>query len=152
GHAGKYNMLATLGEGDGGLVFAGHSDTVPYDEHSWHSDPLSLTERDGKLYGLGATEMTGFFPAVLEAVRLIEPAKLTRPIMVLATADEESSMSGARALVTAGAFKARYAVVGEPTGLTPVNMHKGILMEAIRVRGKSGHSSNPDLGNSALEA
>lgn len=152
GHAGKYNLLATLGDGDGGLVFAGHSDTVPYDEHSWHSDPLALTERDGKLYGLGATDMKGFFPAVLEAVRHIDPAKLTQPIMVLATADEESSMSGARALVAAGDFKARYAVVGEPTGLTPVNMHKGILMEAIRVRGKSGHSSNPDLGNSALEA
>lgn len=152
GHAGKYNLLASLGEGEGGLVLAGHSDTVPYDEHSWHSDPLQLTERDGKLYGLGATDMKGFFPAVLEAVRHIDPAKLTQPIMVLATADEESSMSGARALVASGALKARYAVVGEPTGLTPINMHKGILMEAIRVRGKSGHSSNPALGNNALEA
>ena len=30
-------------------------------------------------------------------------------------------------------------------------MHKGILMEAIRVEGRSGHSSNPALGASALE-
>jgi acetylornithine deacetylase len=43
-------------------------------------------------------------------------------------------------------------VVGEPTGLKPVRMHKGIMMEAIRLTGLAGHSSNPALGNSALEA
>ena len=37
---GKANLIATLGEGDGGLVLAGHSDTVPYDQHLWHSDPF----------------------------------------------------------------------------------------------------------------
>jgi len=47
--------------------------------------------------------------------------------------------------------KARYAVIGEPTGLKPIRMHKGILMEAIRVEGLSGHSSNPALGNNAME-
>ena len=151
-HPGKYNLLATLGRGEGGLVFAGHSDTVPYDAQHWSSDPFTLTEREGKLYGLGATDMKGFFPAVMEAVRDIDAAKLQAPIIVLATADEESSMSGARALLDTGVAPGRYAVVGEPTGMRPINMHKGILMESIRVLGKSGHSSNPALGNSALEA
>ncbi len=151
-HPGKFNLLATLGKGDGGLVFAGHSDTVPYDEHLWQSDPLELTEKEGRLYGLGATDMKGFFPAVLEAVKGLDARKLKQPIMLLATADEESSMSGARALVEAGGLKARYAVVGEPTGMRPIHMHKGILMEAVRVKGAAGHSSNPALGNSALEA
>ncbi len=151
-HPGKFNLLASIGSGDGGLLFAGHSDTVPYDEHLWHSDPLSLSEKDGRLYGLGATDMKGFFPAVLEAIKDLDAGKLKQPVMVLATADEESSMSGARALVAAGGLKARYAVVGEPTQMTPIHMHKGILMEAIRVKGAAGHSSNPALGNSALEA
>jgi len=53
--------------------------------------------------------------------------------------------------VAAGHPKARYAVIGEPTGLRPVRMHKGIFMEAIRLRGQSGHSSDPSLGNNALE-
>ncbi|MBU2886598.1 acetylornithine deacetylase [Gilvimarinus agarilyticus] len=152
GHAGKYNLLATLGSGDGGLVFAGHSDTVPYDEDRWQSNPFQLSERDGRLYGLGATDMKGFFPAVLEAVRQIDSSKLQQPIMVLATADEESSMSGARQLAASGGLKARYAVVGEPTSLQPIHMHKGIMMESIRVVGAAGHSSNPALGNNALEA
>ncbi|WP_020209882.1 acetylornithine deacetylase [Gilvimarinus chinensis] len=151
-HPGKFNLLATLGKGDGGLVFAGHSDTVPYDEHLWQSNPLELTEKEGRLYGLGATDMKGFFPAVLEAVKGLDARKLKQPVMLLATADEESSMSGARALAEAGGLKARYAVVGEPTGMRPIHMHKGILMESVRVKGAAGHSSNPALGNSALEA
>ena len=60
-------------------------------------------------------------------------------------------MDGARALVTAGYPKARAAIIGEPTSLVPVRMHKGIMMEAVRVTGRAGHSSNPALGNSALD-
>lgn len=149
---GKANLIATLGEGDGGLVLAGHSDTVPFDQNAWQSDPFQLTERDGKLFGLGATDMKGFFPVILEAVKPFLHTPLKHPLIVLATADEESSMSGARALVARGLGGARYAVIGEPTGLTPIRMHKGIMMEAIRVQGHSGHSSNPALGRNALEA
>jgi acetylornithine deacetylase len=151
---GKSNLIATLGTGDGGLVLAGHSDTVPYDAGRWQSDPFTLTEKDGKLYGLGATDMKGFFPVIIEAVKPYLDQTFKHPLIVLATADEESSMSGARALARDGiAGKTpRYAVIGEPTELTPIRMHKGIMMEAIRVRGQSGHSSNPALGKNALEA
>ncbi|WP_062060877.1 acetylornithine deacetylase [Cellvibrio sp. OA-2007] len=152
--AGKANLIATLGRGEGGLVLAGHSDTVPYDANRWQSDPFRLTEKDGKLYGLGATDMKGFFPVIIEAVKPYIGHTFKHPLIVLATADEESSMSGARALTKAGIPGAspRYAVIGEPTELVPIRMHKGIMMEVIRVRGQSGHSSNPALGNNALEA
>lgn len=149
---GKANLIATLGTGDGGLVLAGHSDTVPYDDNRWSNDPFKLTEKDGKLFGLGATDMKGFFPVILAAVKPFLDKPLKHPLIVLATADEESSMSGARALAASGKPKARYAVIGEPTELTPIRMHKGIMMEAIRVRGQAGHSSNPALGKSALDA
>lgn len=152
--SGKANLIATLGSGNGGLVLAGHSDTVPYDANRWQSDPFSLTEKDGKLYGLGATDMKGFFPVIIEAVKPYIGQTFKHPLIVLATADEESSMSGARALAKTGIPGAtpRYAVIGEPTELVPIRMHKGIMMEAVRVRGQSGHSSNPALGKNALEA
>lgn len=152
--AGKANLIAVLGQGDGGLVLAGHSDTVPYDAGRWQSDPFSLTEKDGKLYGLGATDMKGFFPVIIEAVKPYLHKPFKHPLIILATADEESSMNGARALAREGIPGAtpRYAVIGEPTGMVPIRMHKGIMMEAVRVRGKSGHSSDPALGNNALEA
>lgn len=149
---GKANLIATLGSGEGGLVLAGHTDTVPYDANRWQSDPFTLTEKNGKLFGLGATDMKGFFPVILEAVKPFLNSALKHPLIILATADEESSMNGARALIKSGFSQSpRYAVIGEPTELTPIRMHKGILMESIRVRGQAGHSSNPALGKNALE-
>lgn len=148
---GKANLIATLGDGPGGLVLAGHTDTVPCDPQLWHSDPFTLDERDGRLYGLGTADMKGFFPLALEAVRTFRAGDLTEPVTLLATADEESSMSGARALVETGRPRARHAVIGEPTGLRPVRAHKGIMMESIHLRGRSGHSSDPAHGVNALE-
>ena len=147
----KANLIATLGSGSGGLVLAGHTDTVPFDEGRWQSNPLALTERDQRLYGLGSTDMKGFFPLAIAAASQFLDKPLRQPLILLATADEESSMTGARQLAAAGRPKARAAIIGEPTSLVPVRMHKGIMMEAVRVTGRAGHSSNPDLGNSALE-
>jgi acetylornithine deacetylase len=152
GSPAKANLIATLGSGPGGLVLAGHVDTVPYDVGKWTHDPFSLTEADARLYGLGTSDMKSFLALALEASRDIQAIDLNEPLILLATADEETSMSGARALVEAQQPRARHAIIGEPTGLHPVRMHKGILMEAIRLHGHSGHSSDPSLGNSALEA
>ncbi len=148
---GKANLIATLGTGPGGLVLAGHTDTVPLDEELWDSNPFALTERDNRLYGLGATDMKGFFPVVLEAIARCKDEDFKQPLIVLATADEESSMNGARQLAEIGRPKARYAVIGEPTDLKPIKTHKGIMMEAIKVQGRAGHSSNPALGQNSME-
>lgn len=152
GQPGKFNLIASKGSGPGGLVFSGHTDTVPYDEARWQTDPFKLTEKDNKWYGLGATDMKGFFPVAIEAARAFQEDNFQQPLIILATADEESSMSGARQLAKLGKPKARYAVIGEPTGLKPIRMHKGIMMEKIEITGLAGHSSNPDLGNNALDA
>jgi len=151
----KANLIATLGTANsnsrGGLVFAGHTDTVPYDDKRWSHDPFSLHIEQDKAFGLGATDMKGFFPTVLAAVEPFLKTNLQEPIIILATADEETSMSGARALMNHPIPKARYAVVGEPTNMRPIRMHKGITMESIRIQGQAGHSSNPALGNNALD-
>jgi acetylornithine deacetylase len=149
---GKANLLATLGSGPGGLVLAGHSDTVPFDAALWHSDPLRLTEQGDRWVGLGVCDMKGFFPLVIEAVRGLLDQPFRQPLLVLATCDEESSMAGARALAAAGRPLGRAAVIGEPTGLKPIRLHKGVMMERIDILGQSGHSSDPSLGHSALEA
>jgi acetylornithine deacetylase len=148
---GKANLIATLGRGAGGLVLAGHTDTVPYDEGRWRHDPFRLTEADDRLYGLGTCDMKAFFALAIEAARHYRADTLRAPLILLATADEESSMDGAKDLVALGRPKGRYALIGEPTGLHPVHLHKGILMEAIHVYGRAGHSSNPRFGASALE-
>lgn len=149
---GKFNLLATYGTGPGGLVLSGHSDTVPYDDALWKTDPLKLTEVDGNWVGLGSCDMKGFFALAIEALQPLLDKPFKQPLIILATCDEESSMSGAKALAAAGGVLGRAAVIGEPTGLKPIRLHKGVMMERIEILGRSGHSSDPSLGRSALEA
>ena len=151
GQADKANLIAVLGRGPGGLVLAGHTDTVPYDAGRWRYDPFGGTVADGRIYGLGSADMKSFLALAIAAAREFRADELRQPLVLLATADEESGMAGARALAAASQPLGRYALIGEPTGLKPVRLHKGILMEAIRLEGKAGHSSNPALGVSALE-
>ena len=152
GRPGKANLIATLGKGPGGLVLSGHTDTVPFNAQRWQSDPFKLTEKENRFYGLGTCDMKGFFPIAIEAAKKFLDQSLKQPLIILATADEESSMSGARALATSGKPKARYAIIGEPTGMKPIYMHKGMMMESVRIEGKAGHSSDPSLGANALDA
>ena len=147
----KVNLIASLGTGSGGLVLSGHTDTVPFTESAWRQDPFRLTERDGRFYGLGTSDMKCFFPIVMQVLRALDLNKTKRPIILLATCDEECTMAGAKALVDADRGLGRHALIGEPTGLKPVIMHKGVMIETITLRGKAGHASNPSLGNNALE-
>ena len=149
--ANKANLVATLGKGQGGLVLAGHTDTVPFDEKRWNYDPLALTEADGRLYGMGTSDMKGFFALAIAAARKHKACDLDAPLVIVATADEESTMNGARELASSNRLRAGHVMIGEPTGLKPVRMHKGMMMEAIRLVGRSGHSSDPSLGVNAME-
>lgn len=148
---GKFNLVATLGQGDEGLVLAGHTDTVPFDAARWTYDPFRLTESEGRLYGLGMSDMKSFFAFILEAARELDAKALRQPLVVLATADEESSMRGARALAASGRRFGRHALIGEPTNLRPVRLHKGVMGERVRLIGQSGHASDPALGRNAIE-
>ncbi len=152
---GKANLIATLGPSTsgtvpGGLVLSGHTDTVPCNPELWHSDPFCATLRDDRLYGLGSCDMKGFFAIALEAASRFKAKDLKEPLILIGTADEESSMSGARQLLASSRQLGRKAVIGEPTGLQPIRVHKGVMMEAIRVKGRAGHSSDPSLGANAI--
>ncbi len=68
------------------------------DDGRWSKNPFELTEHDGKLYGLGTADMKGFFAFIVDALRDMDLTQLKRPLHILATADEETSMAGARYL------------------------------------------------------
>ena len=151
----KCNLIAKRGQTDEnsgeGLVLSGHPDTVPYDLNGWDTDPFTLTEKNNCYYGLGTADMKSFFPIILESLERLADTKFNAPITVVATADEESTMSGARLIQENNKVSGRYCIIGEPTGLKPIHSHKGIIIETIQIEGRSGHSSDPTLGNSALE-
>lgn len=148
---GRYNLLAKRGEGDGGLMLAGHTDTVPFDDSRWNYNPFQLSEHDNKLYGLGSIDMKGFFAFVLQAISELDESKQTEPLLILATADEETTMAGAQQICRHPNLKPARCIIGEPTDMTPVFTHKGHMSTAIRVIGRSGHSSDPERGLNAIE-
>ncbi len=155
----KTNLIASIGpignQGDEGLVLSGHTDTVNFDQTGWHSDPFKATLKDEKVYGLGTADMKSFLAIAIEAAKEFTNKDLTQRLTIIATADEESTMQGAKTIAkkyTEHSSKlGRYCIIGEPTDLTPVTQHKGVCMEAIKLHGQAGHSSNPDLGNNALD-
>ena len=146
----KANMVATLGAGPGGLVLAGHADTVPCNPELWHSDPFDAVIREDRLYGLGSCDMKGFLAMAVAAAASWAHRPPRHPLTIVATADEETGMDGARLLQLTGC-PGMAVVLGEPTGLKPVRMHKGIMQERIVLEGVAGHSSNPALGRNAID-
>lgn len=148
---GKFNLIASTGSGSDGLVVSGHTDTVPCNEALWKYDPFKMTKTAERLYGLGSCDMKSFLALALAASAAFDLKKLKRPLTLVATADEESTMCGARMIADNGKKLGRFCVIGEPTGLTPVRQHKGVLSMSIKLLGRSGHASNPALGNNALE-
>ncbi len=136
---------------DGGeieLALVGHTDTVPFDP-AW-AEALTLSERDGKLYGRGACDTKGFIAAALAALEGLDVGRLARPFALVLTADEEVGCLGAKRLAEARPFRARHAVVGEPTSLRPMRAGKGYCLAEVTVRGREGHSAYPHLGASAI--
>jgi len=156
----KVNLIAWIGPegpaGENGLVLSGHTDTVNFDQTGWNTDPFKATQANDKLYGLGTADMKSFLAIATEAAKLFTNQKLKQRLTIVATADEESTMQGAKTLSGLGHKPGqnklgKYCIIGEPTDLTPVNQHKGVCMEAIKILGQPGHSSDPNLGNNALD-
>jgi len=152
----KANLYATLGRRDrGGIMLSGHTDVVPVDGQDWSSDPFSIVERDGKLFGRGTSDMKSFVAVVLALVPEFLARKLATPIHLAFSYDEEVGCIGVRSMIKAVAsrsIKPRCCIVGEPTLMKPVIAHKGKISVRCDVRGKESHSALTHLGVNAVEA
>ncbi|WP_460448229.1 acetylornithine deacetylase [Alsobacter sp. SYSU BS001988] len=149
----KANLYATVGPAEaGGVVLSGHTDVVPVDGQAWTSDPFTLTERDGRLYGRGACDMKGFDALALAFVPDMLKAGLKRPVHLALSYDEEVGCQGAISMVDEMAARTptpSAVIVGEPSRMKLVNGHKGSVSYFTTVRGHTVHSSRIDTGVSA---
>ncbi|MGF1658177.1 MAG: acetylornithine deacetylase [Rubrimonas sp.] len=150
----KANLYAQIGPAEpGGVILSGHTDVVPVDGQRWTSDPFTLTERGGRLYGRGAADMKGFDAIALALVPEMLRAGLKRPIQLALSFDEELGCTGAPPMVDAMRANlppAAAVFVGEPTSMTVVTQHKGMLGLTTRVTGHEVHSSLLHTGVSAV--
>jgi acetylornithine deacetylase len=154
----KTNLVISLGpeadEDRNGLVLSGHMDVVPADEPEWQSDPFRLTRSGNEYVARGACDMKGFLALAMNAALESTSADLAKSLMLIFTYDEEVGTIGAERLVKTWSDPAvlpRNAIIGEPTGLRVIRMHKGHLEFRITVTGTSAHSGYPHLGRNAIE-
>ena len=151
----KSNLWATLGPIDvPGYILSGHTDVVPVDDQDWTDSPFKLTERDGKLYGRGSTDMKGYVACFLAAVPDMLNANLKKPLHLAMSYDEEVGCWGVRRMIPKileEAAKPIACFVGEPTEMDVVIGHKGKRSFKVVVHGRTCHSSLAPLGVNAVE-
>ena len=144
------------------IVFAGHTDVVPTGPlEQWASDPFVPTERHGKLYGRGASDMKTSIAAFVVAVEEFIAAQpnAALDIAFLLTSDEEGpAVDGT--VVVCNALKARgerldWCIVGEPTSVSRTgdmikNGRRGTLSGRLTVKGIQGHIAYPHLARNPI--
>jgi acetylornithine deacetylase len=152
----KANLYATLGPQDQpGIVLSGHTDVVPIDGQEWDTDPFRLTEKDGKLYGRGTSDMKSFVALALSLAPKFAAAKMQMPLHFAFTYDEEVGCLGAKRLIEVlrdMPVKPKACIVGEPTEMQVIGQHKGKKSWRVDVRGFECHSSLTHMGANAVEA
>ena len=152
----KANLYATLGPSDrGGIALSGHTDVVPVEGQDWSSDPFAVTEKAGRLYGRGTSDMKSFIAVALSYAPHFLAADLKTPIHYCFSFDEEVGCLGVPRLLKALAQKPvrpRACIVGEPTDMKVVTAHKGMLSLVCHVRGLECHSSLAPQGVNAVQA
>jgi acetylornithine deacetylase len=155
----KANLVITVGPEDAtgarrGLGLSGHMDVVPAEEDGWRSDPFVLTEVDGTLVGRGACDMKGFLAVAINRAARLDPQRLRRPLCLILTFDEEIGTLGAKHFAETWGEVERLPkslIIGEPTSLRVVRMHKGYVALELTLRGKPAHTGYPHLGVNAIE-
>lgn len=141
----KANLIASFGPSDvAGYLLSGHTDVVPVEGQAWASDPFRLTERDGRLYGRGATDMKGFLACCLARAPNMARAPLKVPLHLVFSYDEEVGCLGVCGIIERLAdwkVLPLGCIVGEPTSMDIVTSHKAKRAFRAFVTGTPGHSS-----------
>jgi succinyl-diaminopimelate desuccinylase len=151
---GRFNVVAERGTRGKPILFYAHMDTVPaYGQ--WESDPFKLTERDGRLYGLGVFDTKGGLAAILKASEI----EADRRLKLAFTVDEENISAGAHALVRTNFLNdVEGAIVAEVADNSDESLgprkiilgRRGRVVYEFSVPGKSAHGAHINDGINAI--
>ncbi len=145
---GRFNLLASIGDGSPVLCLNAHADTV---QASGRSVAWARVE-DDRLYGLGSMDDKASITAILAAAKaLLESgARLKGRLDIIISVDEEGLALGVKTAIEKG-YKCDMAITGEGTDLEIVRAHCGLIFLDIVTHGKSIHGSMPWEGINAID-
>jgi acetylornithine deacetylase len=132
---------------------SGHSDVVPVDGQDWTTDPWTVVERNGRLYGRGTCDMKGYVALSVWALVRAQKMGVRRPVQLALSYDEEVGCTGAPPMIeTMGKVlpKGAAALIGEPSNMKIITGHKGGTGFHVHVKGFEVHSSLLPYGVSAI--
>jgi len=126
---------------------------VPVDDQAWDTDPFTVVQKDGKLFGRGTADMKSFSAIALALVPDFLRRGVKTPIHIALSYDEEIGCLGVRPMIAeiaCNVARPKLAIIGEPTDMKVVNAHKGIRSFHTTVTGRQAHSSQTDKGVNAV--
>lgn len=155
------SIYTRVGEKEGVLAFAGHTDVVPTGPmESWAHPPFEAVVENDVLHGRGAQDMKGGIACWLAAVmRLCADFEPLPTLQVLITSDEEGeSIDGTIRIVEYLQAQDRLpdaVIVGEPSsakmvGDTIRRGRRGVVQVRMTFHGKQGHSAYPEDADNAI--
>jgi acetylornithine deacetylase/succinyl-diaminopimelate desuccinylase-like protein len=162
----RANLVARIpGRGDGpSVLFLSHTDVVLADAAEWQLDPFGGELHDGEVWGRGALDMKGQVAAEAVAIASLarEGFEPSGDLIFAATADEEVGAGfGAQWLCEAHpeAVRADYCInegsgdrveFGGKAFYACSTAEKMSAPFRLRVHGRSGHASMPNIADNAL--
>jgi acetylornithine deacetylase len=136
---GRFNVVATLDSPV--VVLSTHFDCVP--------PFITSRESGGRLYGRGSCDAKGPLVAQIAAAERLRAAG-ERRVGLLFVVGEERGSDGAK-LANTIAAGSRFLINGEPTDNRLGRATRGVYRARLRASGRAAHSSQPELGESAIE-
>lgn len=143
----RENLIVAAPGAQPRLALVAHVDTVP----AYDLDEYAARDQDDRICGLGAADMKGGLAAMVEAfVAFADVRPLPGSIALCLVVGEEEYGDGAETLLEEMRFP--WAVVGEPTELTPCLAHDGYLEIELSTRGNRMHAALAERGQTAIAA
>lgn len=153
---GRASLIVSIpGKSDDTVLFLGHIDTVPCGNSAeWRYPPIQMTEENGRLYGLGSSDMKSGVAMMLVVLQKILSAKekYQKTIRFAFTADEESQCAGSKAVAQCDWMDdVKEILLSEPTDGKTVIAEKGVLWITLDIVGRQAHGAMPEEARNGNE-
>jgi len=148
------NLLGRIGSGKHVLAMDGHVDTVDIGNiNAWQFDPFQGKQKNGIIYGRGASDMKGALAALVYAGKIIKQLDLEDDFTLYVTAtiqEEECDGLCWQYIVKEDKIVPESVIICEPTNLQLYRGQRGRVEFEIITEGFSSHGATPERGDNAI--